>query len=144
MSSIVCPCQKRPHHKGLFLFLKVFTFAVVKIKDLLSVSLIFLVILSSIGYGEGYSQNSLGKCQSGKATETQLGIESMDAPHEFLESLKISVSGEIESYRNFIFHSASDSNFTTISHLQYNCYLREHLSKSPSKKLFIDFGALII
>ena len=121
-----------------------FTFAVVKIKDLLSVSLIFLVILSSIGYGEGYSQNSLGKGQSGKATETRLGVESLDAPHEFRESLKISISEEIEANGNFLFHKATDSNSSTISYFQYHSYLREYLSRSPSEKLFINFGALII
>ncbi len=66
-----------------------------------------------------------------------------DLSQEFRESFKISLSEETKSDADFLAHKPAAS-VESIPNRQYDSYLRTHISKTPSKRRFIDFGALII
>ena len=113
-----------------------------KIKRVTSVCLIFLVLLTSSGYNEGISQIDpcLGDSSSPSSSITKYA---QDLSQEFREGFKLSLLEETRSDTDFLVHKP-----TTFVHvipdLQYDSYRRAHFSKAPSKRLFIDFGALII
>ncbi len=108
---------------------------------MLSVGLIFLVLLSS---AEWFSCVDLKpKAEQDQAT-MQLFEKSNDVKQEFREAFKINLSEEIRSDADVISNKLLMYCLNTFHHLQYSCYQQEFLSRNPSKKLFIDFGALII
>lgn len=112
-----------------------------KIKRILSVWLVFLVLMSS---SEAFSQADFAaKTQSGQ-TGTYLVEYSQDVSQEFRESVKVSLQEETKSDTNLMFHKTTSYAFSAIAYLQYINYLRAHLLKNSSKRLFINFGALII
>ena len=112
-----------------------------KIKQAISVALIYLVLLSSV---EFFSQVDFITEAQPKPVAAQIIEHSHDVSQEFRENLKISFSEETKSDSEHSFHKSVTSAFDVIPNLQYNSYWRECLSKNPPKKLFIDFGALII
>ena len=114
-----------------------------KIKRITSVCLIFLVLLTSLGYSEGCSQNDFTSGKSYQSSSTQLIEYTQDLSQEFLESYKISLLEETKSDMGFLAHKPAAS-VESIPGLRYVSYLRAHFSKPPTKRLFIDFGALII
>jgi hypothetical protein len=112
----------------------------VKIKKILSISLIFLTLLCS---SEVFSQiDRTLKYQANE--ETEFGGFSQDAPQEFRESFKIILSEESRSNSGFILDNSTFFTFNTVSYWRYQSYLKAYLSKKSSSKLFIDFGSIII
>ncbi len=112
-----------------------------KIKRILSVWLVFLVLMSS---SEAFSQADFETKNLSDQTGTYLVEYSQEVSQEFRESVKLSLQEETKSDTNLIFHKATSFSFSANAYLQYTNYLRAHLLKIPSKKLFITFGALII
>jgi hypothetical protein len=118
----------------------------VKIKRILSVSLILLVLASSTGDGEVFSRDDhpSRKLLDQTNSKAQFIKDSQEASQEFRESHKISVSEEGKSGINMVIHKTTLSMLQVSAYIQYSCYWREYLSRSVSKKLFITFGALLI
>lgn len=67
-----------------------------------------------------------------------------DVNKEFCESFKLNLSEETGSDAVVISHKPPALRFNASSCLQFNKYLQTFLARTPSKKLFIDFGSLII
>ena len=92
--------------------------------------LVFLVLMLS---SEFFSQADFATKTQSDHTGTYLNEYSQDVLKEFRESVKVSLQKETTSYA-----------FKAIAYLQYANYLRAHLLKNPLKRLFINFGVLIV
>jgi hypothetical protein len=112
----------------------------VKIKSVLTLGLIFLTLLCST---EGFSRVQL--LDGDQKNEITHYVElTQDVSQDFRESFKVSMSGETESFGSFISFSPFKTTAVLTSHTRYLGYLKAYLSKTPSKKLFIDFGSILI
>ncbi len=117
---------------------------VVKTRRILSICLIYMVLLS-VGYGMPSSQNFISQQDpSDLGSKTHLIVKGLEAQVTSHEIFKISIDGKAKSGGNFICHKNASSSLKTLSSIQQNRHLRADISKNSSKKLFIDFGALII
>jgi len=103
--------------------------------------LVFLVLISS---SEAFSQADFAAKTLSDQTGTYLVAYSQEVSQEFRESVKVSLQEETKSDSNLMFDKTTSYAFNAITYLQYANYLRTHLLKNPSKRLFINFGALII
>jgi hypothetical protein len=113
----------------------------VKIQRFLSICLIFLVLLSSTD--ETILADLHGKVDAG-STEFRFSELSSNLSHDFLESLKMTLSEEKDN-SEFVSHKVIVAESGTAATLIYDYYYRHaHLSRRPSQKLFLDFGSLII
>ena len=128
-----------------FLILKSGYIYSVKAKQFISVILLFIVILSSIGYaGICSPQNETAFKNNQSATATQLIADNQEPANEFRENFKtIAVSNAHTSPYNIHFE-ASQFAYKTICFAQYDSYLHKRLSQNTSEKLFLNFGSLII
>lgn len=112
-----------------------------KIQRLLSIGLIFLVLLSSTDeailadlHGKAYDAN----------TELRFSELSSSLSHDFRETIKMTLSEEKDN-TEFVHHKVIVEEAGIVSIIRYDYYYRHaHLSRKPSQKLFLDFGALII
>jgi hypothetical protein len=113
----------------------------VQIQRFLSFCLIFLVLLSST------DQTILADLPGNvDAANTDLGFSELSSSlsHDFMESIKMTLSEEKDNTA-FVDHHILVAESAVVSILSYQSYYRhEHLSRKPSQKLFLDFGALII
>jgi hypothetical protein len=117
----------------------------VKIKRLLSIHLIFIVLLSSLGFNKNFSSDESGiQTQQHLVAGTQLAEDAQDAIQVFRETLKITVSAESKSASFNLFQDSGRLIFTVIRYAKYNSYLLSQLSKNPSEKLFLEFRSLLI
>jgi hypothetical protein len=113
----------------------------VKFQRLLSLCLIFLVLLSSTD--ETLLADIHGKVDDDN-TELKFSELSSSLSHDFRESLKMTLSEEKDN-TEFVHHHVVFAETTIVSIVRYEYYYRHaHLSRKPSQKLFLDFGALII
>src|SRR4051812_32348069 len=113
----------------------------VKFHRILSSCLIFLVLLSSTD--ETILADLHGKTDDGN-TELMFSELSSSLSHDFRESIKMTLSEEKDN-TEFVHHKVVIAESGIVSILSYDYYYRHaHLSRKPSKKLFLDFGALII
>ena len=116
-----------------------------KIKRLIAINLIFIVILSSMGfYCITISQDVLSYNDVQSSSATQLVADTQDPSHEFREGFKTNHTTQSSSVTSGFFHVASQCSFQLVKHAQYEAYQQNLLSYLPSAKLFLDFGALII
>ena len=84
-------------------------------------------------------------CKPGQEQGAKLLFEkSNDLKQEFCEAFKLNLPEETRSDADVIPHRPPVYCFNAFQRLQFSCYQREFLSRKPSQKLFIDFGALII
>jgi hypothetical protein len=114
---------------------------VVKIQRLLSTCLIFLVLLSSTD--EAILADMHGKVDAPN-TDLRFSELASSLSHDFRESLKMTLSEEKDN-TEFVHHNVVVTESGIASILRYEHYYRHaHLSRRPSQKLFLDFGALII
>ncbi len=112
-----------------------------KIQRFLSICLIFLVLLSSTD--ETILADLHGNADEGN-TELTFSEPSSNLSHDFRESLKMTLSEERDS-TEFVHHKVIVEASDVVSIIRYDYYYRHsHLSRNPSQKLFLDFGALII
>ena len=112
----------------------------VKIKSVLTLGLILLTLLCST---EGFSRVQLLDGDQ-KNEITQFVELAQDVSQDFRESFKVNLSGETESFGSFIHNNSFNSFSVLISQTRYQGYLKAYLSKTPLKKLFIDFGSMLI
>ena len=127
-----------------FIILKSPYICVVKTRRIVSICLIYTVLVS-IGYGEPSSQKfSSPEDQSDLGSKTHLIVKGLEAQVTSHEIFKISIEEKAKSGGNFICHKNASSNLKALSSIQQNRHLQADISKNSSKKLFIDFGALII
>ncbi len=127
-----------------FINLKSAYIYVVKTRRILSICLIYMVLLS-VGYGIPSLQNFISQQdQSDIWSKTHLTVKALEAQVTSHEIFKISINGKAKSGENFMCHKNASSNLKALSSIQQNRHLRAVISKNSSKKLFIDFGALII
>ena len=111
-----------------------------QIKKSISVVFIFLIFLSLTG---SFSQDDLN--QSGTdplETETLLVEDSDNILHEFRETVKLNVVGGSKPFERKLAYSLPLSSSTTDEQRTHD-HQRQFIS-GLSKKLFIDFGVLII
>ncbi len=112
-----------------------------KIQRLISFGLIFLVLLSSTD--EAILVDLHGKAEDAK-TELMYSEFSSNLSHDFRESVKMTLSEEKDN-TEFVHHKVVVAETEILDVLRYEYYYRHaHLSRKPSQKLFLDFGALII
>jgi hypothetical protein len=113
----------------------------VKFQRFLSIGLIFLVLLSSTD--ETILADLHGKADDAN-TELMFSELSSSLSHDFRESLKMTLSEEKDN-TEFVHHKVVVAETGIVAVLRYEYYYRHaHLSRKPSQKLFLDFGALII
>ena len=118
--------------------MEILLFCGVKIKRILSLSLIILVLLS---LAIGFSQNDFESTVIHEGDITQIVEDSDDAPLEFRKSFKLSIADKTPSESSLY---SSHLVFQAVRDTQYTCYLQKHLFAKPSSRMFIDLGALII
>ena len=117
----------------------------VKLKRIAALSLIFIVILSSMGfYSLESSRNQTTFKDYQTTTATQLIADGQDPSHEFRESFKTNHASQSNTFSYNFFYSTGKNSFEIICFAQYNTYLQKQLFQRPSSKLFLDFGSLII
>lgn len=119
----------------------------VKFKKITAFILIFVVILSSIGFcGWICSQDSYAtKVQyEQSATSTQLIAHTPNASHEFRETTEVTLSFENTSQTPNSISEISQLSFRVIHWAQYDSYSQRQLFQRPSSRLFLDLGSLII
>ena len=110
-----------------------------KINRILSAGFI-LLFLSSTGY---FSQFDFID-QTQTETEAQLTEDSENAVREFRETIKVNVSGTINTRPSNLVHAASQLIFKGRHHAQFFSYFQKQLTSNPAQKLFINFGSLIL
>ena len=93
---------------------------------------------------EFFSQADFATKTQSDHTGTYLNEYSQDVLKEFCESVKVSLQKATTSDANLMLHKTTSYAFKAIAYLQYANYLRAHLLKNPLKRLFINFGALIV
>ena len=72
-----------------------------------------------------------------QAKNSSIGLILIDSKYESEDDL-------IQSNENLLYHKTGSSNCKIGSRVYRKCYLKVTVPKHASKKLFIDFGALII
>jgi hypothetical protein len=117
----------------------------VKVKKLLSILLIFIVLLSSLGYNKDFPSNGYGiQTERHLVAGTQVAEDAQDAIQVFRETLKITVSSETRPVAFHLFQHSGRFIFTLVRNAKYSSYLLSQLSRGPSEKLFLEFRSLII
>lgn len=119
----------------------------VKFKRIIALNLIFIVILSSIGYcGLISSQDSNNFKSSIKQfpSSTQLIADTQDPAHEFREGFKTNQATQTGTTTYPFLFEASQFTFKSIRSAQYCAYLKKQLIQRSPSKLFLDFKSLII
>lgn len=110
-------------------------------KRFLSIGLIFLVLLSATDAAE--ASYVADKNDDGN-TESCFSEFSGDLSHDFRESNKTTFAEEEETVvKAFVPRTWLEKGEQLVI-LRYEYYWRDHFYLRPSKKLFIDFGSLII
>lgn len=114
----------------------------VQIKKNISISFILLIFLSLIG---SYSQTDLLLNTADTSGASPLLVECTDQVlPEFREPTKINLSGGAKQRSYALLPVTNLFPFLT-NYTQCHCFQQKWLSSHPpQKKLFIDFGALII
>ncbi|HWA36136.1 MAG TPA: hypothetical protein VG737_18475 [Cyclobacteriaceae bacterium] len=84
-----------------------------------------------------------GKADAGDI-ELRFSELSSSLSHDFRESIKMTLSEEKDN-TEFVHDKVVVNETLSVSIVRYDYYYRHaHLSRKPSQKLFLDFGALII
>ncbi|NOT74702.1 MAG: hypothetical protein HOP08_07215 [Cyclobacteriaceae bacterium] len=110
-----------------------------KIKRLLSLTLILLTLLCS---SRSFSQ--VEKAVKVPQEKAQFVEFSQANAHEFRESVKITFQEESRSNTTLFCQQTPHYYFHQLSLREHEAYLKADQLNLPSKKLFIDFGAIII
>lgn len=110
-----------------------------KIKRILSLSFI-LLFLTSTGC---FSQLDFID-QTQTETGAQPNEDSENAVREFRESIKINVSGTVNTRPSNLFYAANQLIFNVRHHAKFFSYFQKRHSGKPDQKLFINFGSLIL
>lgn len=110
-------------------------------KRFLSIGLIFLVLLSAIDAAD--APVVADKNEDGKAGLLFSGY-SADISHDFCESNKTAFAEEEETVIKVLIPKIWFEKNEQLDILRYASYWQDHFSRLPSKKLFLDFGSLII
>jgi len=94
--------------------------------------------------------SSVGFSQIPTSTEDKAGVDiryvefSQDISPEFREGVKIAFSEQERPSAGLVCDYSLNFMIKTVSDHKYLSYLKEYVSKKSTKKLFIDFGAIII
>lgn len=120
----------------------------VKFKRIISVNLLLIVVLSSMGGGLISSQQNVG-CKSTlekSPLNTQFIANIKDSSEEFRETARVNgTSDSVSTSEIFKFiNQISLLHFTVINSAQHNAYVQKQLVQRPSLKLYLDQRSLII
>ncbi len=119
----------------------------VKFKRIIAFNLIFIVVLSSIGYCGLISSQHINDSKSSIEqfpASTQLIADTQDPAHEFREGFKTNHATQTGTTTYGFLFEASQFTFKSIRSAQYCAYLKKQLIQRVHSKLFLDFHSLII
>ena len=108
-----------------------------KIKRILSLSFILLFLTST---GRFSQLDFIDQTQ----TDEQPNEDSENAIRDFRESIKIDVSGTVNTRPSNLFYAANQLIFKVRHHAKFFSYFQKRLSSTPDQKLFINSGSLIL